>query len=153
MSAFAHNKLRGMIKTPLLITEHVRALEAKCDFLRAGGTDFLRADPEYDMGITGAIKTARMAEAFGVDVEVHACGPAHRQLLGAIRNTNYYELAEVGPKLKNVIPPCYADGYKDELDSIDKDGMISIPNGPGLGVTYDWDWLNAHTTKKYVFEK
>ena len=31
--------------------------------------------------------------------------------------------------------------------------MISIPNGPGLGVTYDWDWLNAHTTKKYVFEK
>ena len=61
--------------------------------------------------------------------------------------------AEVGPKLKNVIPPCYADGYKDELDSIDKDGMISIPNGPGLGVTYDWDWLNAHTTKKYVFEK
>ena len=152
MSAFAHKKLREMIKTPLLITEHVRALEAKCDFLRAGGTDFLRADPEYDMGITGAIKTARMAEAFGIDVEVHACGPAHRQVLGAVRNTNFYELAEVGPKLKNVVPPCYADGYNDELDCIDKDGMISIPSGPGLGVTYDWDWINAHTTKKYVFE-
>lgn len=153
MSAFAHNKLRGMIKTPLLITEHVRALEAKCDFLMAGGTDFLRVDPEYDMGITGAIKTARMAEAFGIDVEIHACGPAHRQVLGAVRNTNYYELAEVGPKLKNIIPPCYADGYQDELDSIDKNGMITIPNGPGLGVVYDWDWLNAHTVKKYVFEK
>ncbi|MCI8650270.1 MAG: mandelate racemase [Anaerotruncus sp.] len=153
MSAFAHAKLRSMIRTPLLITEHVRALEAKNDFLRAGGTDFLRVDPEYDMGITGAIKTARMAESFGIDVEVHACGPAHRQLLGAIRNTNFYELAEVGPKLKNVIPPCYACGYKDELDSIDADGYIHIPQGPGLGVVYDWEWLNAHTTNRWVFEK
>lgn len=152
MSAFSHKKLRQLIKTPLLMTEHVRALEAKCDFLIAGGTDYLRTDPEYDMGITGAIKTARMAEAFGIDVEVHACGPAHRQVVGAIRNTNYYELAEVGPKLKNIIPPCYADGYKDELDSIDENGMIDIPNGPGLGVTYDWDWLDAHTTNRYVFE-
>lgn len=153
VSAFAHQRLREMIKTPLLITEHVRALEAKNDFLRAGGTDFLRVDPEYDMGITGAIKTARMAESFGIDVEIHACGPAHRQVLGAVRNTNYYELAEVGPKLKNVIPPCYADDYKDELDSIDADGCISIPQGPGLGVAYDWEWLNAHTTERWIFKK
>ena len=153
MSAFAHQKLRGMIKTPLLITEHVRALEAKNDFLRAGGTDYLRMDPEYDMGITGAIKTARMAESFGIDVECHACGPAHRQLIGAVRNTNYYELAEVGPKLCNVLPPCYADDYRDELDSIDKDGNITIPDGPGLGVTYNWDWIREHTVKHYEFEK
>lgn len=153
LSPFSHQKLRSLIKTPLLITEHVRALEAKCAFVLAGGTDFVRADPEYDMGITGAIKTARMAEALGLDVEVHACGPAHRQLIGAIRNTNFYELAEVGPKLKNVTPPCYACGYRDELDSIDADGCVSIPDGPGLGVTYDWDWLKAHTTQTYVFEE
>jgi L-alanine-DL-glutamate epimerase-like enolase superfamily enzyme len=52
-SAFAHKKLREMIKTPLLQTEHVRGVEPKADFLIQGGTDFLRADPEYDMGITG----------------------------------------------------------------------------------------------------
>ncbi|MDR0718845.1 MAG: hypothetical protein LBF78_04355 [Treponema sp.] len=153
VSAFAHKKLRSMIKTPLLITEHVRSLEEKCAFIMAGGTDFVRADPEYDMGITGAIKTARMAEAFGLDVEIHACGPAHRQVAGAVRNTNYYELAEVGPKLPNIMPPCYADGYEDELTSIDQDGCVSIPDGPGLGVTYDWDWLNAHAAVRHVFEK
>jgi L-alanine-DL-glutamate epimerase-like enolase superfamily enzyme len=153
VSAFAHNKLRSMIKTPLLITEHIRSLEEKCDFILAGGTDFVRADPEYDMGITGAIKTAHMAEAFGLDVEVHACGPAHRQILGAIRNTNFYELAEVGPKLPNIMPPCYADDYKDELDSIDQDGNIQIPDGPGLGIIYDWDWINAHATARHVFKK
>ena len=77
-SAFAHKKLREMIKTPLLQTEHVRGIEPKADFLIAGGTDFLRTDPEYDMGITGAMKIAHMAEAFGIDCEIHACGPAHR---------------------------------------------------------------------------
>lgn len=152
ISAFSHHKLRELIKTPLLISEHIRSLQGKCDFLLAGGTDFLRVDPEYDQGITGAIKTAHMAEAFGIDVEVHACGPAHRQLIGAIRNTNYYELAEVGPKLKNILPPCYADGYMDELTSIDANGYISIPDGPGLGVTYDWEWINWHTTEKFVFK-
>lgn len=152
-SAFAHEKLRSMIKTPLLITEHVRLLEAKNDFLRAGGTDFLRMDPEYDMGITGAIKTAHMAESFGIDVECHACGPAQRQLMGAVRNTNYYELAELGPKLGNILPHCYADGYRDEFDSIDSDGFISIPQGPGLGVVYDWEWLDYHAVQRWIFKK
>ena len=153
ISAFSHKKLRSFIKTPILITEHVRALEAKCSIVLAGGTDFVRTDPEYDMGISGAIKTARMAEAFGLDVEVHACGPAHRQVIGAIRNTNFYELATVGPKMSNVLPPCYACGYKDELDSIDADGNIHIPDGPGLGVEYDWDWLNAHAVQRHVFKR
>ncbi|WP_198947046.1 enolase C-terminal domain-like protein [Marispirochaeta aestuarii] len=151
MSSFSHRKLRSLIKTPLLITEHVRALESKCDFILADGTDFVRTDPEYDMGITGAIKTARMAEAFGLDVEVHACGPAHRQVVGAVQNTNFYEIATVGPKLPNILPPCYACGYKDDIDSIGADGCVPIPDDPGLGVVYDWDWLNAHTTQRHVF--
>jgi len=150
-SAFAHEKLRSMIKTPLLISEHVRLLETKNDFLRAGGTDYLRMDPEYDMGITGAIKTAHMAESFGIDAECHACGPAHRQLVGAVKNTNFYELAEVGPKLDNILPHCYADGYKDEIDSIDSEGYVHIPNGPGLGVVYDWEWINRQADQRWVF--
>ena len=72
VSAFSHKKLRNMIKTPILQTEHVRGLEPKADFLIAGGTDFLRMDPEYDMGITGGMKIAHLAESFGVDVEIHA---------------------------------------------------------------------------------
>ena len=40
-----------MLKTPIQ-TEHID-VEPKADFLIAGGTDFLRSDPEYDLGITG----------------------------------------------------------------------------------------------------
>ena len=51
VSAFAHKRLREMIKTPLLQTEHIRGVEPKADFLIAGGTDFLRMDPEYDLSL------------------------------------------------------------------------------------------------------
>ncbi|MEC7243932.1 MAG: enolase C-terminal domain-like protein, partial [Pseudomonadota bacterium] len=107
VSAFGHQKLRSMIKTPLLQTEHIRGVEPKADFLIAGGTDFLRSDPEYDMGLTGGQKIHHLAEGFGVDVEVHACGPAHRHLMAASRNSNFYEVALVGPDCPNAVAPVY----------------------------------------------
>lgn len=151
-SAFGHRKLRGMLKTPFLIGEHIRSLEPKADFLMAGGTDYVRLDPEYDMGITGAMKTAHLAEAFGLDAEVHACGPAHRHVMGAIRNTNFYEVATVGPDCPNAIPPVYACGYTDQIDCIDKDGMVEVPSGPGLGVVYDWDFIKSRTKQVHAFD-
>ena len=151
-SAFAHKKLREMLKTPLLITEHVRGLESKTDFILAGGTDFVRADPEYDQGITGAIKIGRMAESLGLDCEVHACGPAQRHVMASLRNSNYYEISNVAPKLANCIPQCYTCGYSDDLHSVDKDGNVYVPQGPGLGVTYDWNWVKKHMTNHWVYE-
>lgn len=151
-SAFAHKKLREMIKTPLLITEYVRGIEPKADFIIAGGTDYLRSDPEYDMGITGALKIAHLGEALGVDVEVHACGPAHRHLMSAMRNSNFYEVALVGPDCPNMVAPVYTCGYSDQLDCIEQDGCVSVPTGPGLGVEYDWAYIDAHATARRRFD-
>ncbi|MCC6196112.1 MAG: mandelate racemase [Burkholderiales bacterium] len=152
VSAFAHRKLREMLKTPLLITEHVRGVEPKADFVIAGGTDFLRVDPEYDMGITGALKIAHFAEALGLDVEIHGCGPAHRHLMSALRNSNYYEVALLGPDCPNAVPPVYACGYSDQIDCVDATGTVAVPTGPGLGVTYDWDYIARHRLGLHVFE-
>ena len=143
-SAFAHKKLREMIRTPILQTEHIRGIEPKADFLIAGGTDILRADPEYDMGITGCMKIAHLAEAFGIDCEIHASGPAHRACMSAMRNSNFYEVALVGPNTPNISPPVYIDGYNDNVDCVGTDGCVPVPDGPGLGVTYDWSFINAH---------
>ena len=151
VSAFAHKRLREMIKTPLLQTEHIRGVEPKADFLIAGGTDFLRMDPEYDMGITGGMKIAHLGEAFGIDVEVHACGPAHRHVMGAMRNSNFYEIALVGPDCPNAVPPVYLCGYSDLLECIESDGCVPVPDGPGLGVIYDWDFINANKTDLTLF--
>ena len=151
VSQFAHAKLRHLIRTPILCTEHVRGVEPKADFALNRGTDLLRADPEYDLGITGAMKIAHLAEALGLDVEVHACGPAHRHCMAAIRNTNYYEVALVGPKCSNPLPEVYADGYSDQLGCIDADGCVPVPDGPGLGVQYDWDFIERHRIRLHEF--
>jgi L-alanine-DL-glutamate epimerase-like enolase superfamily enzyme len=153
ISQHAHRKLREKLDTPLLQTEHVRGLEPHSDFVQADATDFVRADPEYDAGITGAIKIARMTEAFGLDVEFHAPGPAQRHCMAATRNTNYYELALVHPEVDNPIPPVYDGGYSDMIDTVDDDGTVPVPDGPGLGVEYDWDYIEANATgSRHVYD-
>jgi L-alanine-DL-glutamate epimerase-like enolase superfamily enzyme len=140
-------ELRRRIKTPILVTELVRGVQAKVASALAGGTDFLRADPEVDLGITGVMKIAHAAEGLGLDVQIHAAGPAQRHCLAAIRNTDYYELTLVHPVLGNpLVPPIFACGYSDDLDAVDSDGNVPIPTGPGLGVTYDWDFIERHRT-------
>ena len=151
VSAFGHQRLREKLATPLLITEHVRGLEQKASFLVHGGCDMIHTDPEYDMGITGVMKVAHFCEALGLDVQLHACGPAHRAAGAAIRNTHLYEMALMGPGMPNVVPPVYTCGYSDQPEDIDADGCVPVPTGPGLGVSYDWNFINANRTEHHVF--
>ncbi len=147
ISVSAHRKLRQMIKTPILMGEHIRTLEPKVDAAVAEALDYMRVNPTYDLGITGAMKVAHAAEGLGLDVELHGGGPAQRHCMAAIRNTNYYELGLVHPLAASSGPPIYADGYNgDNLDSIDANGHVPVPDGPGLGTTYDWDFINASRT-------
>jgi len=152
VSQHAHRRLREDLSTPLLQTEHVRGLEPYADFLANGATDFGRADPEYDGGITGAMKRARIAEGLGLDVEFHAPGPAQRHCIAATRNTNYYELALVHPECQNTPPPVYEGPYSDAIDTIDDDGTVAVPEGPGLGVEYDWAYIEANATGHRTYE-
>ena len=128
-------------------------VESHIDFALAEATDFLRADPDYDGGITGVMKIAHAAEGLGLDVELHLVGPCRRHCMAAMRNSNYYEMGLVHPKVQaNIVPPVYKDGYSDELDSIDESGCVDVPQGPGLGVEYDWDFISKHRTDGAVYE-
>lgn len=150
-SAFAHRKLRELIKTPIMLGEHVRGMELHVDQALAGGTDFIRPDADYDGGITGVMKLAHAAEGLGLDCEIHAPGAAHRHCIAAIRNTNYYELGLVAPGVEDTsrFCPIFTD-YNDAITAIDSDGCVPVPTGPGLGVTINWDWLNANTAQTMV---
>lgn len=151
-AAFGHRILRQRVRTPLLMTEFVRGLEQRVAFALEGGTDFLRSDPELDMGITGVMKTAHAAEALGIDLEVHASGPAQRHCMAAIRNTNYYELGLLDPETGNPLhPPVYTDDYTEDVTALGPDGCVGVPTGPGLGVSYDWDYIEAHLTDRAVY--
>ncbi|MDP6511814.1 MAG: enolase C-terminal domain-like protein [SAR202 cluster bacterium] len=154
VSLYAHRQLRQAIKTPLLQGEHIHLVEAHADMALAEATDLGRADPEYDGGITGVMKVAHSAEGFGMDVELHIAGPAQRHCMAAMRNSNFYEMGLVHPKLPNIAsPPVYADGYADELDSIDENGCVDVPQGPGLGVVYDWSGIDKHKVDELIIDR
>ena len=149
VSQFAHRKLRQMIKTPILQTEHIRLLEQHVDFIVADATDYVRAGAYEDGGITGAMKIAHAAEGFGLDVELHGPGPVHRHIMSAIRNTNFYELGLVHPNLKTTRGQAYID-FNDDLDGIDKDGNVWASDGNGIGVDLNWEWINSHKIGELV---
>ncbi len=137
-----------MIRTPILLGEHVRGLELVATLVLADGTDFVRADPDFDMGVTGTMKLARLAEAMGLDVQVHAPGPAQRHCIAAIRNTRFYELAMIGPSRGGFSAPVYTCGYSDALNDVSPDGTVPVPDGPGFGVSYDWERIEQMTLKQ-----
>jgi L-alanine-DL-glutamate epimerase-like enolase superfamily enzyme len=150
-SAFGQKRLREKLQTPILVSEHVRGIEQKANFLLAGGCDMIHADPEYDMGITGAMKIAHFCEALGLDVQLHACGPAHRAVGAALRNTHFYEMALMGPGMTNCVPPVYCDGYSDQPEDVGDDGCVPVPDGPGLGVSYNWEFIERNRTGFFVY--
>ena len=152
VSMFGHKKLRELIKTPILQTEHIFGLEQHVDFIVNGGTDFVRTGVYEDGGITGAMKVAHAAEGFGLDVEFHGGGLAHRHCISAVRNTNYYELGLLNPLVESSKPPIYPNEYLDELGSIDEKGHVVVPQGPGLGVEMDWDYIKGHHIETLAFE-
>jgi len=143
ISQFAHPQRRQPITTPILQTEHVRSLEPHIDVAIADATDYVRGDVGYD-GITGVMKLAHACEALGIDLEFHGPGPAQRQCMAAIRNTNYYEMGLLHPKAPASHEPNLYIDYVDDLEAIDANGHVSIPQGPGLGVDINWDWVERN---------
>jgi L-alanine-DL-glutamate epimerase-like enolase superfamily enzyme len=153
-SAAAHKRLRNFIRTPMLIAEHIRGFEQKADFVLAGGTDIMHIDPELDGGITGTMKLAQFCAAIGMEVQLHTAGPIHRHCMSAIVNTHFYELGLVRPEgaWNGLQPPIYADDYGDQIENVGSDGCVPVPDGPGLGVTYNWDKINTWETAREVYE-
>ncbi len=82
-----------------------------------------------------------LAEAFGLNCEIHVSGnpwmnAANLHVACAYKNCEYYE---------QLIPEeFWAFGVKEDFKR-DGEGYIYAPNGPGLGVKTDWDYIDNHT--------
>ena len=77
---------------------------------------------------------------------------AFQAIIAAIRNTHMYEMALMGPGMANLVPPVYTCGYSDQPEELGSDGCVPVPDGPGLGVTYDWALIERQRTALLVFE-
>lgn len=94
-------------------------------------------------GITGAMKTAALCEAFGIRCELHMSGFGNLQVLGATSEDvcEYYERGLLAPGVDYDAAPPYLVSSCDPLDA---DGYVTIPAGPGLGYHIDWEYIENH---------
>ncbi len=53
--------------------------------------------------------------------------------------------------MANLIAPVYTCGYSDQVEGLDASGMLPVPDGPGLGVTYDWSFIERHAFDQKAF--
>ena len=98
-------------------------------------------------GITGTLKLVHAAESVRVDIELHGASLVHFDLISAIRNTNYYEFGWTHPEVPSYAVPVHADDYTEGFPAaVGMDSCVPVLTGPGLAVTYDWEYINRRET-------
>lgn len=93
-------------------------------------------------GITPAVRTLHLAEAFNMDCEVHGNGSANLALAGSCLNYRWYERGLLHPHVDFDEPPPHLHTI---VDAMDDDGFVTLPPQPGLGDDFDLDYIKAHT--------
>ena len=135
-------KLREKLDIPIMATEYpAGGLDTYPIWLTEKATDYLRGDIPNKGGLTTMLKTAHLAEAFGLRYEVHHSGNslnnlANLHLCMAIRNTTMWEV---------LLPDgAHKYGMVNDLE-IDKDGMMHAPTAPGIGGEIDFELIKRKT--------
>ncbi len=135
-------KLREKLDIPLMATEYSPGgFTSYVPWITMRATDYLRGDVAVKGGITPVLKTARLAEAFGMNYEIHHGGNSHNNwanlhVIAAIANTSLFE----------VLLPAGAQKYgvADDIEP-DADGLVHAPTRPGIGAEIDFDLIAAKT--------
>ena len=135
-------KLRQKLEIPIMATEFpAGGLDTYPIWLTERATDYLRGDIPNKGGLTTMLKTAHLAEAFGITYEIHHSGNslnnlANLHLCMALRNTTMFEV---------LLPHgAHKYGMARELES-DRDGLLHAPMGPGLGAEIDFGLIERKT--------
>jgi L-alanine-DL-glutamate epimerase-like enolase superfamily enzyme len=135
-------ELCRVLDLPILATEASAGGPAGvAEFIAARAADIVRADVSWKWGITGCLKILHLAEAYGLDCELHTTTMglmdiANLHVACAASNSNYHEL--YAPHEQWAFPML-------EALPIDNSGYIEVPKGPGLGVSIDWDLVDDST--------
>ncbi|HEV2540991.1 MAG TPA: galactonate dehydratase [Frateuria sp.] len=136
-------ELAAISPAPIALGER---LYSRYDFKRVlsiGGVDILQPDPSHAGGITETRKIASMAEAYDVAIALHCpLGPialAANLQLDAVCHNAFIQEQSLG---------IHYNASNDLLDYVSdrsvfayQDGFVAIPDGPGLGIGVNEDYV------------
>jgi len=134
-------ELRRHTSVPIAGGEVLTRRQSFAPFIRAGAFDIVQPDATKVGGLTESRRIAWMAETDGARLIPHGWNTA----IGVAADLH---LASALPQT-DLIEYIAGSHYVDELVSggwvLDEDGMLEIPDGPGLGIEIDEDALRRFT--------
>ena len=127
--------LRTVSRVPIAGGEVLTRRQSFLPFLAGRAFDIVQPDVTKVGGMSEQRRIAHMAQDFGVRYVGHGWNTAlglaaDLQLAAALPNVDLVEY---------IVGSAYLDELTPEPFSLDADGMLAIPQGPGLGVTPDPD--------------
>ncbi|MFC4245199.1 enolase C-terminal domain-like protein [Gryllotalpicola reticulitermitis] len=128
-SITAYGRLARAVDVPLLVAETSDGAHMNsADFIMQGAATFgVRASTTLRGGITGAMRTAHLADSYRLRAEVHGSDIPNQHLCMAISNTTYYESLVTSRRV--VRERC-----------VDADGLVHAPTGPGIALPSGLDY-------------
>ena len=142
LDIYSYKKLCADLDVPVMATELPMAgFDSYAIWITERATDILRGDVPLKGGITTMIKTAHLAEAFGMQYEIHHGQNPLNNVAGlhvamAIKNCEFYEW---------ILPEGVNQYALAEPFGPDKNGLLHAPMKPGLGVEIDFELIKKKT--------
>jgi L-alanine-DL-glutamate epimerase-like enolase superfamily enzyme len=133
--------LRRAAPVPIAGGEVLTRRQAFQPWLEAGAFDIVQPDVTKVGGISEERRIGWMAQEHGVRFIPHGWNTAiglaaDLQLASAFPGTDHVEYLTGSPYIDEIV----AGGW-----TLDADGMLAIPDGPGLGIRLDMDRVAAYT--------
>jgi L-alanine-DL-glutamate epimerase-like enolase superfamily enzyme len=132
-------QLCAALDLPVAATETTRGCHwGVAQAVARKAVDIVRADVSWKCGVTGTLKIAHLAESFGLNCEIHTTTMncmdlANLHVSCAIRNCEWFEYfvpeEDFQFPMRGLLP-------------IDGEGMITVPERPGIGAEIDWDLVD-----------
>lgn len=115
-------------------------LLARAEFVASNACDIIRADPSFTYGIGHTRKIGALAEAFGKNLEIHTnpnpmMDAAALHVALSMPNTEFFE---------QLVPTQTFDFAVEQTVQVDSEGYAVAPEGPGLGLKIDWDYVEKY---------
>lgn len=148
-----YRRFAAQSRIPVAGGESFCGVQAFRDFVAAGALDILQPDLALCGGVTEAARISGLADAFDLPLLPHVWG-AGVNFLASLQFA-----ATLAPGRRAWRPPLFeVDVSENPLRTriydaaLDADGMLAIPDGPGLGVEINLDALEKQVVSTWTIE-
>jgi O-succinylbenzoate synthase len=142
-----HATLQGRIATPICLDESIHSVRAAEEAIALGACRIINIKPGRLGGHAQSIRVHDLCAAHGIPVWhggmlESGIGRAHNIHLASL--PNFTLPGDIAASRRYFVP----DLIEPPID-VRPDGTVPVPTGSGIGVTVDWDRVNAATTETY----